>query len=841
MFSNTTTPTPTNDKIINQIERDLSCDVVDDSTISKIESLRIESLNENSRIRYLVDENDKIKHICNCSMIVNLSIIEGILIIGKIKLYFTADLYYDSSKKIILNMGLVPKELRDPINLQLSENIPDYESHELKTISDSIYSWYLNDIVELFRKPFLLRDVGLEVMFIDKSSYFFSFNNKNLRSSIYHLLNNRNIRNNNSNNYYGNQVKLSNLFSGNHLTITQLWESGKISNFYYLMVLNSLAGRSFNDITQYPIFPWVIADYTSEILDLNDPKSFRDLSKPMGAQGKERLNKIVERYEAMKHLNNDEIKPFHYGTHYSSAMIVSSYLMRLNPFTDSFLLLQGGKFGHADRLFNSIERTWSSAAIENITDVRELIPEFFYLPEFLLNINHYKLGEDQNGNVINDVILPPWANNDPKIFVRINRDALESKYVSEHLNEWIDLIFGYKQRGLDAINSFNVFNHLSYKGEINLDHIIDENEKRITTMIIHNFGQIPLQLFKRKHPRRIFRDDQNFSMSSSRFFKEKFILTATQQIISDRVCYIKGMMDVNDDYSWYGYPFFNVEFIEPTIGLVKIRLISKDTLSINNHIFRNLHKCQITVIKKWKSTKFLTGDSNGLIKLWEYKKKNNAIILNEISMLSGHLAMIMSIEPYLDSNILITLDKSGHVYSWDMKSYRIIRCFTNEGKFITVSPQSGNVAVITSDNILKIYTFNGLFYLGTKLHENVGDVITLNSLEYFTTIKHRYMKDMDYYIIGYSSDYISIHQLYLNKKSWEVRKIIPTLEVNAPFPTTYNSNYNSNNNNNPNNPAFTSKLSCLRAVLFISERQKKLQIILGYENGQVQTYTSRIQ
>lgn len=33
--------------------------------------------------------------------------------------------------------------------------------------------------------------------------------------------------------------------------------------------------------------------------------------------------------------------PFHYGTHYSSAAVVSSYLIRLEPFTKLFLSLQG--------------------------------------------------------------------------------------------------------------------------------------------------------------------------------------------------------------------------------------------------------------------------------------------------------------------------------------------------------------------------------------------------------------------------------------------------------------------------------------------------------------------
>lgn len=69
---------------------------------------------------------------------------------------------------------------------------------------------------------------------------------------------------------------------------------------------------------------------------------------------------------------------------------------------------QGGKFDHADRLFQSIEGTFRNC-LTNTSDVKELIPEFFYMPEFLLNSNSYHLGVRQDGEPIGDVFLPPWS------------------------------------------------------------------------------------------------------------------------------------------------------------------------------------------------------------------------------------------------------------------------------------------------------------------------------------------------------------------------------------------------------------------------------------------------
>ena len=53
------------------------------------------------------------------------------------------------------------------------------------------------------------------------------------------------------------------------------WQEGYLSNFEYLTHLNKLAGRSFNDLMQYPVFPFILADYTSGELDLDNPATFR--------------------------------------------------------------------------------------------------------------------------------------------------------------------------------------------------------------------------------------------------------------------------------------------------------------------------------------------------------------------------------------------------------------------------------------------------------------------------------------------------------------------------------------------------------------------------------------
>ncbi|XP_038245725.1 protein FAN isoform X2 [Dermochelys coriacea] len=284
------------------------------------------------------------------------------------------------------------------------------------------------------------------------------------------------------------------------------WQRGHISNYQYLLHLNNLADRSCNDLSQYPVFPWIIADYSSSELDLTKPETFRDLSKPVGALNRERLERLLTRYREMPE------PKFMYGSHYSSPGYVLFYLVRVAP--EYMLCLQNGKFDHADRTFNSIAETWKNC-LDGATDFKELIPEFYENDSsFLVNSLKLDLGKRQGGKMVEHVELPPWAL-DPDDFLQKSQNALESQYVSEHLHEWINLVFGYKQKGSEAIAAHNVFHPLTYEGGVDLNSIMDPNEKVALLTQILEFGQTPKQLFTTPHPRRIIPKFKSLSRTSN--------------------------------------------------------------------------------------------------------------------------------------------------------------------------------------------------------------------------------------------------------------------------------------------------------------------------------------
>jgi hypothetical protein len=101
--------------------------------------------------------------------------------------------------------------------------------------------------------------------------------------------------------------------------------------------------------------------------------------------------------------------------------------------------------------------TFRLTSKESATDVKELVPEFYNLPDFLENNECFNFGRRQSGEQVDDVKLPEWCENSSRLFTLIHRQALESDHVRRNLHQWIDLIFGFKQKGKAAVEAVNVF------------------------------------------------------------------------------------------------------------------------------------------------------------------------------------------------------------------------------------------------------------------------------------------------------------------------------------------------------------------------------------------------
>ena len=158
---------------------------------------------------------------------------------------------------------------------------------------------------------YLLIQIGIEISLENSKTFFFVFESENTREEFYEIIL-KNVRN-------------DCLTDSSLEKVTSKWLSGNMSNYEYILRLNEASYRSFSDLTQYPVFPWIITDYETPILDFNNENIFRDLSKPIGALNPKRLREFQERYQSM------DSPRFLYGSHYSTPGYVIGYLVRKHP------------------------------------------------------------------------------------------------------------------------------------------------------------------------------------------------------------------------------------------------------------------------------------------------------------------------------------------------------------------------------------------------------------------------------------------------------------------------------------------------------------------------------
>jgi hypothetical protein len=378
-----------------------------------------------------------------------------------------------------------------------------------------IKSYEYNKISELHKRRFLLKQNSLEFFFKNGKNFFIAVN-VDKRDKVFETIVKgiKDKKNFNLTNYMINCP--STMFSRNTQLVVKkqkgklqkselgiidtknlleecqdYWSKGLITTYNYLIIVNTIAGRSYNDISQYFTMPWILKDYISDGLNLNTEDIYRDLSRPIYAMDENNYENLMSKYTEA-----DDSDKFHSGSHYSTPGFVCYFLIRLKPFSHISAEIQGGYFDMSDRLFFNIKGLW------DVSDkYQELIPEMFYLPELLVNYNQFNFGLNHNQVCVDNVLLPKWAKTCPRLYIKLNKKALESAKVSSRITEWIDLIFGFKQQGKEAIKSLNVYRQLCYEGKIDINKL-EEKEREDKMVEIHDFGQIPLQLFTRIHPKR---------------------------------------------------------------------------------------------------------------------------------------------------------------------------------------------------------------------------------------------------------------------------------------------------------------------------------------------------
>ncbi|TSL34539.1 Protein FAN [Bagarius yarrelli] len=487
------------------------------------------------------------------------------------------------------------------------------------------------------------------------------------------------------------------------------WQRGHISNYQYLLHLNNLADRSVNDLSQYPVFPWVLSDYTSPQLDLLNPASFRDLTKPVGALNKERLERLLERYKDMPEPR------FMYGSHYSSPGYVLFYLVRVAP--EHMLCLQNGRYDHADRMFNSVGDTWRNC-LEGGTDFKELIPEFYGSDcSFLKNMLGLDLGRRQGGELVGDVELPLWA---------------------------------------------TVFHPLTYEGGIDCDSIEDPDQKIAMLTQILEFGQTPRQLFTKPHPQRITPRFHNLSAGTS--------LSTSPNDFSLGSPSMESFEDLTEESKTLAWSNMNKLTLqtshkihkEPVTGIAvtlngvsvfttsqdsTLKMFSKESNALQRSVsFSNmaLSSCVMlpedkTVICSswdnnvyfysiaygrrqdtlmghddavsqvcWRDDKLYTASWDSTVKVWKCvaadisnNKRTPFLLLAELE----HEAGVNKIALSPAGTLLASGTKDGTLSVWDLASFSLLHqiiCHSGKINQVAFSPDSRNILSIGEDMYLKV-------------------------------------------------------------------------------------------------------------------------------------------
>lgn len=530
--------------------------------------------------------DDKISTGCNIGMVVKdwSYPVDCICLIGDKGLYIKTNfmIKYEKEAKTLINLIGRPEARNYNLGkyyMDLEDMTKSYQQDSLtknryrKMMGDTLDKMYIikyKDISEIHSKHYMGKKViGLEFWTLQRRPRLFIFNYHQV-SSIWPLIIENWMKDMNSTkatiadvkkqmnynlcdkvtfwlkmvNDVSSQAKLViQLFDDQALIhkLRRKWEQGYLDNFTYLMMLNACSGRSLKFMSCYYVFPQIISNFAT-YLEKKD-SSMRDLTRPLPTH---RLTSPQE-FQTLREKYKDE--NFHHGNFYSNKNILEHYLFRVMPYTQYQFDLNDGRLD--DRMFFDFDTNFKNCCGNGSSF--EMIPENYYLDFYLLNINNLDFKNEKYDNVI----LPDWANLNPRFFNIKMREALESPFVNKRLHKWIDLIFGACQQGKKAEEALNAY-------MVGCSTIIDPSKYTLSATsslvesnkisrqlnaqinMMYNMGQTPAILFNEDHPiKHGMFDPEKSSILSALLMKleSESILSGFSNPFLDSLAKMKTRMD----------------------------------------------------------------------------------------------------------------------------------------------------------------------------------------------------------------------------------------------------------------------------------------------------------
>ena len=450
----------------------------------------------------LIEENDSahkdissiIKDlvIYECEMITNKGSIFGNILVFDNCLVFISELNNDKRKR-----DNKSKDDEDASYMDYACCSIDYD--HLKKYKRIIIEY--KDIKEVVNRTFFYTWVSLEIFMKDGKSYFFNFFNEDTNKDVFELLKLKKVHYIQKVNEYFKKEEFA-----------KKWKENKISTFDYLLLLNKLTSRSYNDPNQYPVMPWLFLQEGTNFI--------RNFDLPISVQDEEQREMFLTK--SGYYLGEEE--EISHGNHYSTSAYTYFFLMRINPFTNNMIRFQSNNFDTPDRQYSDMKQT--ILLCQKMNNNREMIPELFSIPEIYINLNDNDFGKQKDGTRVHNISFSPYCDN-PMQFIYLLKDLMNNNIdVNKQINKWFDFIFGVNQLGnhsnskkgnlsnkeKEQLKSLRRFNANCYGQFFNMKKLILEAQKKSKSNselyediktninISVSFGQCPYQLLTEVHP-----------------------------------------------------------------------------------------------------------------------------------------------------------------------------------------------------------------------------------------------------------------------------------------------------------------------------------------------------